>query len=47
MNWEPVLTDLFSEIPLMADTADLSALLVVAAVVCLDALQLRMVTVVR
>jgi hypothetical protein len=47
MNWEPVLTDLFSEIPSVADTAALSALLMVAGVVCLDAVQLRRTAVVR
>jgi hypothetical protein len=31
------MTDLFSESPFVADTAALSALLVVAGVVCLDA----------
>jgi hypothetical protein len=33
MNWEPVLTDLFSEIPFVADTAALPALFVVTGVV--------------
>jgi hypothetical protein len=47
MNWEAVLTDVFSEIPFMADTAALSALLVVAGVVCLNAVRLRRIVVVR
>jgi hypothetical protein len=47
MNWEPELTDLFSEIPFVADTAALSALLVDAGVVCLDAVHLHRTAVVE
>jgi hypothetical protein len=43
----PVLTDLCSEIPFVAHTAALSALLVIAGVVCLDAMQLRRISLVR
>jgi hypothetical protein len=43
----PVLTDLCSEIPFVADAAALSALLVIAGVVCLDAVQLRRIALVR
>jgi hypothetical protein len=41
------MTDLFSEIPFVADTAALSALLVVTGVVCLDAMHLRRTAMVR
>jgi hypothetical protein len=52
---ESVLTDLFSEIPVVADTAargaghfsPMSAVPLVAAVVCLDAMHLRKTTLVR
>jgi hypothetical protein len=55
MNWESVLTDLFSEIPVMADTAawsagcfsSLSVVPLVAIVGCLDAVQLRRTALVR
>jgi hypothetical protein len=45
-NWQPDLTDLFSEIPFVADTSAFSALCVVADVVCLDVMQLRRTAVV-
>jgi hypothetical protein len=45
-NWEPVLTDLFAGIHVVADTAAVSALLVVPGV-RLDAVQLRRTAVVR
>jgi hypothetical protein len=35
------MTDLFSEIPFLADTAALAAFIVAAGVVCLEAVQLR------
>jgi hypothetical protein len=47
MNWDPVLTNLFSEIPFMADTAALSALFVLVGVVCLDAAQLHRTALLR
>jgi hypothetical protein len=46
MTWEPELTDLFSEIPFVADTAALSAFLVVAGIVCLDTVHLHRTAVV-
>jgi hypothetical protein len=50
MNWEPVLTDLFSEFPVVADAAargaaifsHLSAMPVVTGVAYLDSVQLRL-----
>jgi hypothetical protein len=51
MNWEPVLTDQFSEFPIVADAATrfshLSAVPVVAGVECLDAVQLHRTALVR
>jgi hypothetical protein len=41
------LTDLFSDIPLVANTAAMTALFMVAAVVCLDAVQQSRTAVVR
>jgi hypothetical protein len=45
-NWEPVLTDLFSEFPVVADAAarfsQISEVPVVSAAACLGAVQLRM-----
>jgi hypothetical protein len=46
MNWEPVLTDLFSEFPVVADAAEqggasfshLSPVSVAAVIECLDAM---------
>jgi hypothetical protein len=55
MNREPVLTSLFSEIPVVADAAaqgvasfsHLSAVPVVAGVACLDAVQLQRTSLMR
>jgi hypothetical protein len=55
MNWEPVLTDLFSEFPVVAYAAAwdatsfsrLCAVPVVAGVACLDTVQLRRTALVR
>jgi hypothetical protein len=55
MNWEPVLTDLFSKFPVVADAAEwvaarfshLSAVPVVAVVECLDAMQLHRTALMR
>jgi hypothetical protein len=55
MNWEPVLTDLFSEFPVVADAVawgtksfyDMSAVPMVAGVTCLDAVQLRRTALIR
>jgi hypothetical protein len=46
MNFESVLTDLFSEIPFVADTVALHPLFVIACGDGLDALQLRRAAVV-
>jgi hypothetical protein len=55
MNWEPILTDLFSEFPVVADAAargatsfsHVSAVPLVAGLTCLDAVQLRSTALVR
>jgi hypothetical protein len=55
MDWEPVLTDLFSEFPVVADAAawgascfsHMSVVPVIADVECLDAMQLRRTALVK
>jgi hypothetical protein len=47
MNWESEPTDLYSKIPVVADTAALSALFVSPDDDCLDAVQLHRTALMR